>query len=439
MIQAKDLIRKKRDGGRLSAEDIRFLVDGAATGDIPDYQTAAWLMAGFLQGLDEQETDDLARAMLESGAMLNLAALPGPAVDKHSTGGVGDKTSLVVAPLAAANGLYVPMIAGRGLGHTGGTLDKLASIKGFRTDLVMDRFLEVLQEAGACITGQTAEIAPADRVLYQLRDATATVESKPFIAASIMSKKLAEGISGLVLDVKAGAGAFTTDPCEARELAAAMARIGRSFGVRVTAVVTDMDEPLGWAVGNALEVAECVEILRGEVAPCSARLVRLCVELAARMLLVGKVEQDLGVAKARCERSLQNGSALEAFRRMVRLQGGDDAFLDDLSRLPQATIQKEVRAPSDGWIASCDAMLAGRACCLLGAGRECVSSPIDPSVGVALRKKRGEAVVRGEAWADIHGNEPERVDQAADLLEQALAVSADEPRPRELILAEERG
>jgi len=432
-----DLIRKKRDGQALSREEIQRLANGAADGSIPDYQISAWLMACYFQGMDSNETSALTEAMLHSGRVLDLSSLPGPAVDKHSTGGVGDKTSLVVAPLAAANGVYVPMVSGRGLGHTGGTLDKLAAIPGFRTDLTPERMLELLKEVGACMAGQSAEIAPADRKLYALRDATATVESKSLIAASIMSKKLAEGVQGLVLDVKTGAGAFMRDRGDAVDLARIMARIGASFGVRTAALVTDMDECLGWAAGNALEVVECIEILRGAARPQSIRLERLCLELAARMLMAAGVEERLGEALARCEKSLESGAALEVFRRMVRLQGGDEAVLDHADRLPQAAMVETQEAQADGWIAACDALLVGRACCALGAGREHMDSPVDPAVGVSLLKKRGDAVRFGEPWARIHANGETGLAPARELLQQALVVQQDKPEDHPLILAEE--
>jgi pyrimidine-nucleoside phosphorylase len=437
MNRIPDLIRKKRDGQALSREEIQSFVVGAAAGNIPDYQISAWLMACYFQGMDNRETDALAEAMLHSGRVLDLSSLPCPAVDKHSTGGVGDKTSLVVAPLAAANGVYVPMVSGRGLGHTGGTLDKLAAIPGFRTDLGPARMLELLEEVGACMVGQSADIAPADRKLYALRDATATVESKPLIAASIMSKKLAEGVQGLVLDVKTGSGAFMRGLEDAVDLARIMARIGASFGVRTAALVTDMDECLGWAAGNALEAAECIEILRGEARPQSARLVRLCLDLAARMLLAAGVEERLETALARCGKSLEGGAALEVFRRMVRLQGGDEAVLEHSDRLPQAARIEPLEAQAGGWITACDALLVGRACCALGAGRERMDSPVDPAVGVSLLKKRGDAVRPGEPWALIHANGEAGLSRARELLQQALVVRRDKPAEHPLILAEE--
>jgi pyrimidine-nucleoside phosphorylase/thymidine phosphorylase len=375
------------------------------------------------------ETLALTRAMLDSGAVLDLS-MPGPCVDKHSTGGVGDKTSLVLGPLAAACGVYVPMISGRGLGHTGGTLDKLEAIPGFRVDLPLARFREVLSATGLCLNGQTPEIAPADRKLYALRDVTGTVESVPLIAASIMSKKLAEGVEALVLDVKIGDGAFMPTLDAARELAQTMRRIGKGMGCRVTALITDMSQPLGRAVGNAVEVAESIEILKGR-GPRDVE--SLSVELAAWMVHLGDRAASLDAARARVREALSSGQGLERFRRVIELQGGDPRVCDDPGRLPQAAQRVPLPANRDGRVVRIGCRAVGRIAMQLGAGRERVEDRIDPAVGVVLHKKVGDLVIEGEPLATLHVDDPDRLAPGLEALRDAIGIGAEAPESAPLI------
>src|SRR5512135_56522 len=418
-MRAVDLIRKKREGQALSVREIDWMVEGIATGAVADYQWSALLMAVLWRGMDERETAALTGAMMRSGTVVDLSATPGLKVDKHSTGGVGDKTSLILAPIAATLGVPVPMVSGRGLGHTGGTLDKLESIPGFRVDLDLGRYKAVLNECGLVLIGQTAEIAPADKRLYALRDATATVESIPLISASIMSKKLAEGIDGLVLDVKTGNGAFLERHDDARALARMMCAIGRDLGKRMRALLTRMDQPLGRAVGNAVEVAECVACLRGEG---PADLVDLCVELAAEMVVMGERAATLDEARALCRRTIADGSALERFRRLVAAQGGDPRAIDDPGRLPAPRLRNEVPAPRSGVVQALAARPLCQATMLLGAGRARVESTIDPAVGVILHKKTGDAAVSGEPLATVLINDESARDAAVEMIQGAYTI-----------------
>jgi pyrimidine-nucleoside phosphorylase/thymidine phosphorylase len=395
-VRAVDLIQRKRDGGELSREEIDFFVRGYTRGEIPDYQASALAMAVFFRGMSGEETANLTESMMRSGEVLDLSELPGPNADKHSTGGVGDKTSLVLAPLAAACGIFVPMISGRGLGHSGGTLDKLESIPGFRVHLGLDEFRSVLSRCGLALIGQTPEIAPADRMLYALRDVTATVESSPLMAASIMSKKMAEGIDALVLDVKCGDGAFLRSEEEARALAEIMISIGRGMKRRVVALLTRMDQPLGRAVGNALEIAESIETLKGRG---PKDLESLSVELAAWMLHLSK------------------GLALEAARaQVIELQGGDPRVCDGPSRLPQAPETAVVRSERDGRVARIGARAVGHAAMLLGAGRETVDGAIDAAVGFVFHKKVGDPVAVNEPIVTVHLRSKAQLDPALALL-----------------------
>ena len=400
-FRAIDLIRKKRDGGELSCDEIEALVQGYTRGDVPDYQASAWLMAAFLRGLNRAETASLTEAMLHSGEVLDLSDFPAAKVDKHSTGGVGDKTSLVLAPLAAAGGLIVPMISGRGLGHTGGTLDKLESIPGFNVNLSIARFREVLKACGCCMIGQTAEIAPADKKLYALRDVTGTVESPFLICASIMSKKLAEGIDGLVLDVKTGSGAFMKTEEESVFLAELLVETGERMGKKMVALITDMDQPLGFAVGNSLEVKEVLQTLRGE-GPEDLR--ELCKELAAWMFLVGGRSANLADAKELAQELIQSGKALAKFRQMVELQGGDPETIDNPSLLPKAKHSLEILSPRAGYITAVDSEAIGRACVMLGGGREKKEDSIDPAVGILIHAKISDRVAHGQPLCTIHYN-----------------------------------
>ena len=387
-------------------------------------------MAVFFRGMTPAETLALTEAMMRTGEVLDLSELPGPKVDKHSTGGVGDKTSLVLAPLAAACGVHVPMISGRGLGHTGGTLDKLEAIPGFRVGLSLDEFRAVLGRTGLALIGQTAQVAPADRKLYALRDVTATVESLPLIAASIMSKKMAEGIDALVLDVKTGDGAFLKSLEEARALAQAMVRIGSGMGKKVVALITDMDQPLGRTVGNAIETAECIETLKGRG---PRDLESLSLELAAWMLVLGGVTPSLEPARTRVRAALTSGAGLRKFQEVIEQQGGDPRVCDEPWRLPRARETVELLAEDDGRVAKIGCRAVGHAAMLLGAGRETVDSRIDPAVGIVLRKKVGELVMPGEPLLTVHLNERRRLDEAMQILRSAVVVAREASPPGPLI------
>ncbi len=418
-MRAVDIIRKKRDGGALDHREIGWMVGGIASGEVADYQWSALLMAILWRGMDDAETAALTDAMMHSGSVVDLSTMPGVKIDKHSTGGVGDKTSLILAPIAAALDVSVPMVSGRGLGHTGGTLDKLESIPGFRVDLDLKRYQQVLNECGLVLIGQTAEIAPADKRLYALRDATATVESIPLIAASIMSKKLAEGIDGLVLDVKTGNGAFMQQLEDSRRLARTMCAIGRGLGKRMRALITRMDQPLGRAVGNAVEVAESVACLRGE-GPND--LVNLSVELAAEMVVMAERAGSLDEAGALCRRVIADGSALDRFRRVVAAQGGDPRTLDEPERLPQPRARRDVAAPRSGVVESLAARPIGQATMLLGAGRARIDSIIDPAVGVILHKKVGDPVDAGEPLCTVYFNDTAALEPAIAMINDAYRV-----------------
>src|SRR6202050_1739587 len=374
-FRAIDVIRKKRDGGELSQSEIESLVNAYTRGDIPDYQVSAWLSAVVLRGMTRPETAALTDAMLRSGEVLDLSSLPGKKVDKHSTGGVGDKTSLVLAALAAAAGVVGPMISGRGLGHTGGTLDKLEAIPGFNVNLAVKRFREVLDTCGCAMIGQTAEIAPADRKLYALRDVTGTVESPYLICASIMSKKLAEGIDALVLDVKTGSGAFMKKDEDAEFLAELMVETGERMGKKVVALITDMDQPLGNKIGNALKVMEVVEVLRGGG---PEDLCRLCLELTGWMLHLGGVSHTVAEGKQHGAKLISSGQAFEKFRQMVELQGGDPRTIDDPEKLPQAQHTMTLSSPRSGYLSSLQCEQVGTACVILGGGRERKEDSVDP-------------------------------------------------------------
>ncbi|MFZ0291228.1 MAG: thymidine phosphorylase [Candidatus Sulfotelmatobacter sp.] len=419
-FRAIDVIRKKRDGGELSRDEIDYLVNSYTRGDIPDYQVSAWLMAVVLRGMTRAETASLTDAMLHSGEVLNLSSLAARKVDKHSTGGVGDKTSLVLAPLAAAAGVAVPMISGRGLGHTGGTLDKLEAIPGFNVNLPVAQFRRVLEACGCAMIGQTAEIAPADRKLYALRDVTGTVESPYLICASIMSKKLAEGIDALVLDVKTGSGAFMKGEKDAVFLAELMVETGERMGKKVVALITDMDQPLGRMIGNALEVVEVVEVLRGE-GPEDLR--QLCIELAGWMLHLGGVADEVEDGKTQSEKLIASGKGLDRFRQMVELQGGDPRVVDDAKKLPQARHTTIVSSPKNGYLASLQCEQVGTACVILGGGRERKEDSVDPAVGIVLHKKVGDAVSVGETLATIHYNAETRAARAQQLLEASYQIA----------------
>jgi pyrimidine-nucleoside phosphorylase len=423
-FRAIDVIRKKRDGVELSRDEIEGLVNAYTKGDIPDYQVSAWLMAVVLKGMTRPETAALTNAMLHSGDVLDLSSLPAKKVDKHSTGGVGDKTSLVLAPLAAAAGIAVPMISGRGLGHTGGTLDKLEAIPGFNVNLSVTEFRRVLEICGCAMIGQTAEIAPADRKLYALRDVTGTVESPYLICASIMSKKLAEGIDALVLDVKTGSGAFMKSEKDAAFLAELMVETGERMGKKVVALITDMDQPLGNKIGNTLEVIEVVEVLHGG-GPEDLR--ELCLELAAWMLYLGGVSHTVAEGKQQSAKLISSGKALDRFRQMVELQGGDARAIDDAKRLPHAQHTLQVSSAKAGYLASMQCEQIGTACVILGGGRERKEDSVDPAVGIVLHKKVGDRVAAGEPLATIYYNVEAPTARARQLIQESCVVTDEAP------------
>jgi pyrimidine-nucleoside phosphorylase len=430
MFRAIDVIRKKRDGIELSRSEIESLVNAYTKGDTPDYQVSAWLMAVVLKGMSRAETAALTDAMLHSGDVLDLSFLPIAKVDKHSTGGVGDKTSLVLAPLAAAAGIAVPMISGRGLGHTGGTLDKLEAIPGFNVNLPLAEFRRLLEICGCAMIGQTAEIAPADRKLYALRDVTGTVESPYLICASIMSKKLAEGIDALVLDVKTGSGAFMKSEEDAAFLAELMVETGERMGKKVIALITDMDQPLGNMIGNALEVVEVVEVLRGG-GPEDLR--ELCFELAGWMLHLGGVSKTVTEGKEHSAALISSGKALEKFRQMVALQGGDARVIEDFTTLPQARHTMQVTSAKTGYLSSMQCEQIGTACVILGGGRERKEESVDPAVGIVLHKKVGDRVAAREALATIHYNDEAKAARALQLIEASCSVTDTAPPKRSLV------
>jgi pyrimidine-nucleoside phosphorylase/thymidine phosphorylase len=421
-MRAVDIIRKKRDGEALTAGEIAMMVSGSATGEVADYQWAALLMAILWRGMNAQETAALTDAMMRSGRIIDLSHIPGRKVDKHSTGGVGDKTSLILAPIAAAAGIPVPMVSGRGLGHTGGTLDKLESIPGFRVDLDLDQYQDVLGRCGLVMIGQTKEIAPADKFLYALRDATATVESIPLIAASIMSKKLAEGIDGLVLDVKTGGGAFMQREDDSRALAAAMCAIGEGLGKDMVALITRMDQPLGCAVGNAVEVAECIECLKGGG---PADLMSLSIELAAEMVMLAGHSATIEEARGVCRQTIASGSALERFRNLVQAQGGDPHAIDNPERMPAAARTIVLKSASSGFVQALEARPIGHATMLLGAGRARMDSRVDPAVGVIVHKKIGAKVDIDEPLCTLFVNDESRLEESVALLRGAFRIGGD--------------
>jgi pyrimidine-nucleoside phosphorylase len=422
-----DLIRKKRDGGALSRAEIGYIVDAYTAGSIPDYQVAAWLMAVLLRGMTGEELAALTNAMLHSGEVLDLNFLPARKVDKHSTGGVGDKTSLVLAPLVAAGGLYVPMISGRGLGHTGGTLDKLESIPGFRVDLSVPEFHRVLRACGTAMIGQTDKIAPADRKLYALRDVTGTVESPNLICASIMSKKLAEGTDALVLDVKTGSGAFMKKEEDAVHLAELMVETGERMGKQMVALITNMDQPLGRMVGNAMEVHECVDVLHGG-GPEDLR--ELCLHLAAWMFHLGGATKTVAEGKVLAGEIIASGKAFERFRQMVELQGGDVSAIDDPLRLPAASCQVEVRSADAGFVSAIACEDVGTACVILGGGREKKEDAVDPAVGIVVHKKIGDRIAAGEALCTIHCHSESSAERAQKMIAESYKISATPPAHR---------
>ncbi|MFD0711090.1 pyrimidine-nucleoside phosphorylase [Paenibacillus sp. GCM10027626] len=430
-MRAVDLIQKKRNGGQLSAAEIDFLVDGYCRDQIPDYQMSAWAMAVFFQGMSVEETAELTLAMARSGDQVNLASIHGIKVDKHSTGGVGDKTTLIVAPLVAACGVHVAKMSGRGLGHTGGTIDKLESMAGFQIELTQQQFVSQVNEIGLAVIGQSGNITPADKKLYALRDVTATVESIPLIASSVMSKKIAAGADAIVLDVKTGSGAFMKTIEDAEALAKAMVDIGTAVGRQTSAIISDMDQPLGFAIGNALEVAEAIRTLRGEG---PEDLTALCIALSAQMVLLGGAAADLAAAEALVREQLKSGKALERFRAMIAAQGADPAVADHLSLLPQAAVVIEVKAGRSGYVQRIEAEELGICAMLLGAGRAAKDEPIDYAVGITMQRKVGEAVTAGDVLALLHAAD-DGGRQLVDRARNAFIIGAEAPRLRPLLLS----
>jgi pyrimidine-nucleoside phosphorylase len=427
-LRPQDVIRRKRDRGELSRDEIASFVRGVVDGGWADYQSSALLMAVFLNGMTERERQALTEEMLHSGQVLDFSDIGKPKVDKHSTGGVGDKTSLIIAPLAAACGVCVPMISGRGLGHTGGTLDKLEAIPGFRVNLSLQEFRVLLERIGFAMIGQTGELAPADKKIYALRDATSTVEAIPLIVASIMSKKLAAGLDALVLDVKTGTGAFMREAGRARELARALVETGNSCGVRTEALITDMNQPLGCAVGNALETKECIEILRGEGEEGTRPVLELSLELTARMVALGGVQPSLEAARAAVSRVLESGRALELFRRDVEEQGGDAAVCDDPGRLLPLTLRSvNVESTQEGFVTGVDASDVGRAVAIMGGGRTHIADSIDPAVGFISRARIGDKISRGQPLGTLYFHDEARGRSAAEMIRAAYVVGETAP------------
>lgn len=429
-MNAVEIIRKKRDGGELTDEELAYFIKGYLANNITDYQMAAFLMAAFLQGLTDAETQSLTKEMLYSGDRLDFSYLPEKKVDKHSTGGVGDKTSLVIAPIAAAAGLRVPMISGRALGHTGGTLDKLESIPGYQTNLSEAQFRQIIDTVGVAIIGQTAEIAPADKRIYALRDVTATIEAIPLITASIMSKKLAEGLDALILDVKAGNGAFMKSMAQARILARSMVAVGKLMGKNMAALITEMNQPLGWAVGNSLEVMEAIEVLQGAG---GSDLRELCLELAGAMLHLGGVAKDIAEGRTQAANLIASGQALAKFREMVVAQGGNPAVIEDFSLLPQASYRKELTTKQAGYVTSIDTETVGKAAMRLGAGRQNAESVIDYGVGLRVQAKLGDYLAIGQPFCTLYYNDETLLSEAQELLIGAFHLGSEPPFLTKLI------
>ena len=431
-MRAVDIIAKKRDGHDLARDEINFIIRGYTNGEVADYQMSALLMAIYLRGMTTEETLALTEAMLHSGEVVDFSDLGRPRVDKHSTGGVGDKTSLVIAPVVAAAGVLVPMISGRALAHSGGTLDKLESIPGFRTDLSLAEFRATLKEVGAALIGQTAEIAPADKKLYALRDVTATVACRPLMAASIMSKKLAEGASGLLLDVKTGSGAFLKKEVDARELARIMISIARGLNKECIVMITDMNQPLGRAVGNSIELIEAFETLQGR-GPDDFNT--LCRELSAEMLVMGNAAPDTDRGRELYDEMIASGAAVKKMRAIIRAQGGEPRVVDDYGSLPRAAHQKELLTPEAGYVQAIDTEAIGHASMLLGAGRSRLETAIDLGVGLTVHARIGDKLQRDSPLATIHFNDAARAEEAASDIRNAYTIGPERVEPPKLIKA----
>ncbi|GIO83617.1 pyrimidine-nucleoside phosphorylase [Paenibacillus faecis] len=433
-MRAVDLIRKKRDGQELTHEEIGFLIKGYSEGAIPDYQMAAWAMAVYYQGMSARETADLTMHMASSGDMIDLSSIRGVKVDKHSTGGVGDKTTIVIGPLVAAAGVPVAKMSGRGLGHTGGTIDKLEAIGGFSVELGQEQFFRQVNEIGLAVVGQSGNMTPADKKLYGLRDVTATVESIPLIASSVMSKKIAAGADAIVLDVKTGSGAFMKTLDDSIRLAKAMVDIGTQVGRSTIAVISDMDQPLGYSIGNALEIEEAIATLRGEG---PKDLEEVCLILASHMLVLGGKAENEEAARAILQEKLASGEALERLKMMVEAQGGDTRQIEDAGLLPKAELHVEVKAEKRGFVESIQAEEIGVAAMLLGAGRETKDSVIDLAAGLSLRKKIGDPVEVGEVLAVLHLNPPfrDRLEEASRKVKEAYGITDEKVPRRPLVFA----
>lgn len=428
-----EIIEKKRDGDSLSREEINYFISSFMTGEIKDYQMTAFLMATYFNGMTSEETSYLTNAYIASGKKIDLSDIPGIKVDKHSTGGVGDKVSIVLAPLVASLGVPVPMISGRGLGHTGGTIDKLESIPGFNTNFSIEQFKKLLKEHGLALISQTNDIVPADKQIYALRDVTATINSIPLIIASIMSKKIAEGIDGLVLDVKYGNGAFIKDPKDAETLAKGLIKIGKDFNKEVTAVLTSMDQPLGYKIGNWLEIEECIDCLKGN-GPTD--LLEIIYALAENMLIIGKVAKNKSEAREKCEGALKNGQAFEKFLEIANAQGADINPLENPDKYPTASEKVKLKAEKDGFITTLDALEIGLACVELGAGRLRAEDNVDPQAGIILFKKIGDKVTKGEDLLEIRTNKTNSIPQAQKKIKQAVTIEDNPSEEPELILKE---
>jgi pyrimidine-nucleoside phosphorylase len=421
MMRMVDLIEKKRDGHTLTKEEIQFIIDGYTKGDIPDYQMSAFAMAVFFRGMTEEETAALTMAMVHSGDTIDLSKINGIKVDKHSTGGVGDTTTLVLGPLVASVGVPVAKMSGRGLGHTGGTIDKLESVPGFHVEIDNDEFIRLVNKNKIAVIGQTGNLTPADKKLYALRDVTATVNSIPLIASSIMSKKIAAGADAIVLDVKTGAGAFMKDLDGAKQLAKAMVEIGKRVDRRTMAIISDMSQPLGFAIGNALEVKEAIDTLKGEG---PKDLEELCLTLGSHMVYLAEKASSLEEARSMLEKAIKDGSALETFKTFLNAQGGDASVVDDPSKLPQAKFQFELEAKEDGYVSEIVADAVGTAAMLLGAGRATKESTIDLAVGLVLRKKVGDAVKKGDSLVTIYSN-TENIEEVKQKLYENIKISTN--------------
>jgi len=429
-MTAYEIILKKRSGKILTNREIDFLVNGYTSGAIPDYQFSAFLMAVYFQGMNFDETTALTFAMMRSGKIFDLSEIPGPKIDKHSTGGVGDKVSLILAPLVAACGITVPMVSGRGLGHTGGTLDKLESIPGFRTNLTEKEFKRQIKKIGVAMMGQTKELAPADKRIYALRDVTGTVDSVPLIAASIMSKKLAEGIDGLVLDVKTGAGAFMKDFVCAKKLAKVMIEIGKRMGKKVVALITGMEQPMGNMVGNSLEVIESIECLKGKG---QSDLMQVLIGLAEEMLMMGS-RGKRHEARSKIENVIKSGAALERFRDIIKAQDGNERVIDNYEILPQAKFHIRVKSPKTGYVQKIDALQIGVLSVELGCGRKTIDDKIDYSAGFIFKKKIGDKVEKGESLVEVIGQDNNKVKFVSKNLLSVFKIGAEKVKPPQLII-----